>query len=63
MAERIGDRGEPCGVPSGTVKGSMSVESRHMEAVRLVRNEKTHFTKFGGKPFLLKISRALLASM
>ena len=63
MADRMGDKGEPCGVPSGTTKGSMSVESRRMEAVRLVRNEKTHFTRFGGKPFLLKMSRALLASI
>ena len=63
MAERMGDRGEPWGVPSGTVKGSMSIESRRMEAERLVRNEKIHVTRFGGKPFLVKMSRVLLASM
>ena len=59
----MGDRGEPCGVPSGTVNESMSVESKRMEAVRLVRNEKTHCTIFEGNPFFFRISRALLASM
>ena len=63
MAERIGERGEPWGVPSGTVKGSMSVESRRMDAVRLVRNEKTHLTRFLGNPFLEKMSRVRFASM
>ena len=63
IAERIGERGEPWGVPSGTVKGSMSVESRRIEAVRLVRKEKTQFTKLGGKPFFVRMSRVRLASM
>lgn len=63
MAERMGDRGEPCGVPSGTIKGSISVESSHIEAVQSVRNENTHLTKLGGKPFFWKMSRVLLASI
>ena len=54
IADRIGERGEPWGVPSGTGKGSMVVESRRMDAVRLVRKEKIQFTKLGGKPFLLE---------
>ena len=63
MAEMIGDRGEPCGVPSGTLNGVRVVESSRMDADRSVRNEKTHFTIFGGKPFFSKMSRVLLASM
>ena len=63
IADRIGERGEPCGVLSGTVKGSMSVESRRIEAVQLVRNEKIHFTRFGGKPFFMKMSRVRFASI
>ena len=63
MAEMIGDRGEPCGVPSGTLKGGRVVASIRIEAERSVRNEKTHFTIFGGKPFFSRISRVLLASI
>ena len=63
MAEMMGDRGEPCGVPSGTLKGVRVVESSRIEAERLVRKEKTHCTMFGGKPFFSRMSRVLLASM
>ena len=63
MAEMIGERGEPCGVPSGTLNGARVVESSRMEAERSVRKEKTHFTKFGGKPFFSRMSRVLLASI
>jgi hypothetical protein len=63
MALKMGDRGDPCGVPSGTGNGSMLVESSRMDAVRLVRKEKIHFTIFGGKPFFSKMSRVLLASI
>ena len=63
MALRMGDKGEPWGVPSGIENESMFVESRRIDAVRLVRKEYTHSTKLGGKPFFLKISRVLLASI
>ena len=63
MAEMIGERGEPCGVPSGTLNGARVVESSRMEAKRSVRKEKTHFTIFRGKPFFSRISRVLLASI
>ena len=38
-AERIGERGDPCGVPSGIGKGSDVTESIFMTAERPVRNE------------------------
>ena len=43
-AERIGERGDPCGVPSGMGKGSDVTESIFMTADRSVRNECIHFT-------------------
>ena len=63
MAEMIGDRGEPCGVPSGTLKGARVIESRRIEAKRSVRKEKIHLTILGGNPFFSRMSRVLLASM
>ena len=41
----------------------MFVESRRIDAVLSVRNEKTQLTIFGGKPFLRKMSCVLAASM
>ena len=38
-AERMGERGEPCGVPSGIGNGSEVTESIFMTADRSVRNE------------------------
>ena len=63
MALRIGDRGDPCGVPSGMGKGSRLVASTLMDAVRLVRNEKIQSTMLGGKPFFSKMLRVLAASI
>ena len=50
----IGDRGEPCGVPSGTLKGVRVVESNRMEAERSVRKEKNPFYHVRREAFLLK---------
>ena len=63
IALKIGDNGEPCGVPSGIGKGSRFVASNRMDAIRLVRNEKIQFTILGGKPFFSKMLRVLEASM
>ena len=43
-AERIGERGDPCGVPSGMGKGSDVTESIFITADRSVRNECIQFT-------------------
>ena len=62
-AERMGERGDPYGVPSRMGKGSDVTESIFMTADRSVRNEYIQFTTLRGKPFLLHMSLARLASM
>ena len=63
MALRMGERGDPWGVLSGTEKGLVFEDSNLMDAFQLVRNEKTHSTIFGGNPFFANMSLARFASI
>jgi len=50
MEDRIGERGEPCGVP--WFRTSLGVDSLFMVRVmhRSVRNDRTHAQRCGAKP-------------
>ena len=53
-AERMGDRGEPCGVPLYMWQGSDRVGPILSVTVHPVRNEWVHRHTLSGKPFWQK---------
>ncbi|KDR85941.1 hypothetical protein GALMADRAFT_54109, partial [Galerina marginata CBS 339.88] len=57
---RIGDSGEPCGMPFCTMAISPRVPSRHTAAWRSLRKLAIHLTYSRGIPFLRSSDRSRL---
>ncbi|KAJ7747693.1 hypothetical protein DFH07DRAFT_691218, partial [Mycena maculata] len=50
---RIGDTGEPCGIPFSTAFISPRIPSMHTAPCRSSRKDTTHFTYWSGIPLRL----------
>ncbi|EPS97482.1 hypothetical protein FOMPIDRAFT_1081517, partial [Fomitopsis schrenkii] len=51
MMDRIGEVGDPCGIPFLTARSSPRMPSRHMAASLLLRNAAVHCTSWRGRCF------------